>query len=251
LTRHQQVSTLTVWATSNLSVFGKGQKKDKGAPGEGGPPPELQLFSFSHLELKIDDRQRRKLFYFTVNTINGRMSSTGAGLQANFHLDVLAKSMAFKTSHGKLYPNKTVSGELTAHGYDDGKIAVRSDALSIGPNLFKLDAVFGANKRPADFTIHLVCDQISWRQASDLVSANIKLKLDRYDISKPLVVSARITGSFAGGDPFLYIIALVRDSKVTTPAAVLDNCSFNGIFTNNFENGKGFSDDIRSSGSLS
>jgi len=68
------------------------------------------------------------------------------------------KAWPLKTSHGSFIQNKTVSGELTAHGYDDGKIAVRSDALSIGPNLFKLDAVFGANKRPPTLTIHLVCE---------------------------------------------------------------------------------------------
>ena len=228
---------------SNLSVFRKSPKKPKQTSGKGGPPPELQLFSFSHLELKVDDRQKQKLFNFQVNSLSGRMVNPDTGWEADFHMDVLAKSMSFKTTHGSFIQNKNVSGDFTAKGDDDGKIDLRSDALMIGDNTFKLDAVFGANKKPADFAIHLTCDEISWRQASELVAANIKKKLDEYNISQPLAVTARISGSFDGGDPFLYITAAVHDSKVTTPAVIFDNCSFNGIFTNNYQNGKGFTDD--------
>jgi len=229
---------------TNLSVFGKSKKKDKESSGEGGPPPELQLFSFSGLDLKVEDQQKKKLFYFRVNSLSGKMESPDTGWKSDFHMDVMAKSMSFKTTNGSFIKNKAISGDFSASGDDDGKITLTSDALNIGPNVFKLDAVFGAQKKPSDFAIHLTCDQISWRQASELVAANIKKKLDDYNISQPLAITARITGSFGGGsDPFLYITAKVRDSKVTTPAIILDNCSFNGIFTNNYQNGKGFTDD--------
>lgn len=228
---------------TNVSIFGKSNKKTKKSSGKGGPPPELQLFNFTGLELKIDDRKNRKLFYFRVNSLDGHMDSPDTGWKAGFHMDVMAKSMSFNTKRGSFIKNKVVSGDFSAAGNDDGRITLNSDGLNIGPNVFKLDAVFGANKRPADFAIHLTCDQISWRQASQLVADNIKQKLDEFDISKPLAVTARISGSFGGGDPFLYITAKVRDSRVNTPALVLDNCSFNGIFTNNYENGKGFTDD--------
>lgn len=228
---------------SNLSVFGKNSKKEKKSSGKGGPPPQLQVFSFTGLELKVDDRSKSKLFYFNVNSLNGRMGGTDSGWRSDFHLDVLAKSMSFKTSNGSFIKNKTITGDFSASGDDYGRIDLTSDALNIGPNVFKLDAVFGANKRPADFAIHLTCDQITWRQASELVASNIKKKLDDYNISQPLAITARINGSFGSGDPFLYITAKVRDSKITTPALLLDNCSFNGIFTNNYLNGKGFTDE--------
>jgi hypothetical protein len=171
------------------------------------------------------------------------MQSPDTGWQARFHMDVLAKSMSFKTKNGSFIQNKPINGDFEATGDNDGKIALNSDAVSIGPNQFKLDAVFGANKRPADFRIHLTCDQITWRQASQLVAANIKRKLDQYNVSEPVAVTARIEGSFAGGNPFLYITAKVRDSKVSTPVTVFEKCGFDAIFTNNFENGKGFTDD--------
>jgi len=228
---------------SNLSVFKKGSKKEEKAPDQGVPPPELQLFSFSQLELKVDDRHKRKLFYFHVNSLKGQMSGTDSGWQGNFHLDVLANNMSFKTSHGSFIKNKRISGTFTAAGDDDGKINLQSEALTIDQNTFKLDAVFGANKRPADFAIHLTCDQITWRQASELLADNIKKKLDQYNISQPLAITARVNGSFGGGDPFIYVTAKVRDSKITTPAVILENCGFNGIFTNNYQDGKGFNDD--------
>lgn len=228
---------------SNLSVFRKNQKQQHKATGGGGVPPELQLFSFSNLQLKVDDRSKNKLFDFDVKSLNGRMQSLDNGWLANFHLDVLAKSMTFKTQNGSFIQNRTITGDFEATADDDGKIILNSDALNIGPNLFKLNAVFGAGKRPADFKIHLTCNQITWRQASQLVAANIRRKLDQYNVSKPVEVSARIEGSFTGGDPFLYITAKVRDSKILTPVTTFDNCGFEAIFTNNFEKDKGFTDD--------
>jgi len=228
---------------SNLSVFKKGPKKKDKQPTGNSVPPELQLFTFSNLQLKVDDRSKNKLFYFDVKSLNGRMQSPDTGWKASFRLDVLAKSMTFKTKNGSFIENKTINGNFEATGDDDGKITLNSDAVNIGPNQFKLDAVFGADKRPADFKIHLTCDQITWRQASQLVAANIKRKLDQYNVSEPIAVTARIEGSFAGGDPSLFITAKVRNSKVSTPVTVLDNCGFDAIFTNEFEKGKGFSDD--------
>ncbi|HEX3386695.1 MAG TPA: AsmA family protein, partial [Mucilaginibacter sp.] len=228
---------------SNLSVFGKKRKSLKKTETGGGPPPELQQFSFSRLDLKVDDRKRGKLFHFSVNDLDGTMATTDNGWKSSFHLGVQAHSMTFKASHGSFIKEEPVTGDFTAGGDDDGRIDLRSDDLQIGPNQFKLDATFGANKRPADFAIHLICDNITWRQASELVSYNIKKKLDRYNISQPVAVTARISGSFAGGDPFLYITAKIRNSTITTPVNKMDGCSMNAIFTNNYENGKGFNDD--------
>lgn len=228
---------------SNLSVFRKNPKNRHYDSGGNSAPPELQLFSFTNLQLKVDDRSKNKLFYFFVKSLNGRMQSPDTGWLANFHLDVLAKSMTFKTKNGSFIQNQTISGDFQATGDEDGKITLHSSGLNIGPNLFTIEAVFGANKRPADFKIQLACNKISWRQASQLLAANIKRKLDQYNVSEPLGVTARIEGSFAGGDPLLYITAKVRNSKISTPITGFENCGFDAIFTNNFEKDKGFTDD--------
>ncbi|MDO3627780.1 AsmA family protein [Mucilaginibacter sp. BT774] len=228
---------------SNLSVFKKSPKNGSEEPAGKSVPPAFQLFSFSNLQLKVDDRSKNKLFYFDVRNVNGRMRGLDTGWRARFHLDVLARNMSFKTKNGSFVQDKTINGNFEAIGDDNGKITLNSEAVNIGPNQFKLDAVFGADKHPADFKIHLTCNQITWRQASQLVAANIKRKLDQYNISQPLAVTARIEGSFAGGNPFLYITARVRNSKVSTPVTIFDNCGFDAIFTNNFEKGKDFTDD--------
>lgn len=227
---------------SNLSVFRKSQHRPKVQPGKSAPP-ELQIFSFSNLQLKVDDRSKAKLFNFQVNSLRGAMESSDSGWHASFHLDVLAESMSFKTRNGSFIQNKTVNGDFDATGDVNGKITLQSDEVNIGPNQFKLDAVFGANKRPADFKIHLICDRITWRQASQLVADNIQRKLNQYNISEPVAVTARIEGSFAGGNPFIFVTAKIRDSRINTPVLVFDHCSLDGVFNNNFENGKGFTDD--------
>ena len=64
-----------------------------------------------------------------------------------------------------------------------------------------------------------------------------------FDIDKPIVVTAIIKGSFGGGDPYLYVTAKVEDSKVSTPGGSIENCSFNGVFTNSYQKNKDFSDE--------
>jgi hypothetical protein len=229
---------------SNTSVFKTKSKKKNGASG-GRPGTELEKFSLVNVGFKVDDEQKHKLFDFVVNNIRGRMAYPDTGWHATFHLDVIAKSMAFKTSHGSFIHDKAVEGDFVA-GYNEksGRISVVANALDIADDPFKINAYFETGKNPASFVFHIASPKLLWRHASALLSANITKKLDQFNIDQPLDVTAIISGSFSGGgDPFLYVTAKIRNSLVSTPGGNIDNCSFNGIFTNGFEKGKEFSDD--------
>ncbi|MEO6850557.1 MAG: AsmA-like C-terminal region-containing protein, partial [Mucilaginibacter sp.] len=230
---------------SNTSVFNKGAKKDSAHTTNSASSTELEKFSLVNVGFTVDDQKAEKLFSFTVNNINGKMTYPDSGWYADFHLDVTAKSMAFKTTNGSFIKNKPLEGDFTA-GYNSksGRITVNTDELDIGDDPFKIDAVFETGKTPATFVIHVASDHILWRSASALVADNIQQKLGQFDISKPIAVTATISGNFKGpGDPLLYVTAGVKDSQVHTPGIDIENCSFDCVFTNNYEHGKGLSDD--------
>jgi len=223
---------------SNTSVFKKGPKKQASTQGSGSA--ELKVFSLTNVGFKVTNEQALKLFDFVINDLSGKMTYPDSGWQANFHLDVIAKSMAFKTDKGSFIKNKELQGDMSA-GYNEnsGRIIVSSEQLDIGDDPFKLKAIFEHSM----FNFHLRCDELLWRNASSLLADNIQLKLNQFNMTKPLTVDATISGSFAGGDPLLLVKADVKDNKVTTPGGAIDDCSFQGIFSNNYVAGKGLNDE--------
>ncbi|RYU90266.1 AsmA family protein [Mucilaginibacter terrigena] len=232
---------------SNTAVFKKDNKKVKDNPSESSSSTQLKKFSLSNVTFTVDDRSKHKLFNFAVNDISGKMQYPDSGWRANFHLDVLAKSMAFNSLRGSFIKNQQLKGDFNA-GYNEktGKINVSVLPLNIGDSPFKINAVFATADKPSpNFTINIVADQILWRRASALLAPNITQVLNRFNISKPMDVTCRLDGSFGGtdGGPKLYVTAKVKDSKITIPGGELDDCSFDGIFTNNYVKDKGFGDD--------
>lgn len=230
---------------SNRSVFGKSKPKNKESSSTNNYNSQLGRFSFTNVNFKVEDQKAGKRFDFIANKLDGSMSNPDTGWKAAFHMDITAKSMAFNTHNGSFIKDRVVEGDCTA-GYNGntGRLWVKSGSLDIGDDPFQLNAVFETLKKPSNFIIHLSAKQLLWRRVSALLSANIKAKLDQFNITKPIAVKGIISGSFAGGgDPFLYVTTTVKDSKVITPGGIIENCSFGGIFTNEYQKGKGFNDD--------
>ncbi|WP_454801177.1 AsmA family protein [Mucilaginibacter phyllosphaerae] len=232
---------------SNTAVFKKDNKKVKDNPSESSSSTVLKKFSLSDVTFTVDNQKAHKLFNFAVNDISGKMAYPDSGWRANFHLNVLAKSMAFNSLRGSFIKNQQLEGDFDA-GYNEktGKINVSVQPLNIGDSPFKINAVFATADKPSPgFTVNIVADQILWRRASALLAPNITKVLNQFNISKPMDVTCNINGSFGGedGGPKLYVTAKVKDSKITIPGAEMDNCSFDGIFTNNYVKDKGFGDD--------
>jgi len=228
---------------SNSSVFKK-DTAQKSIPSKTGTDAMLGKFTLTNVGFKVDDRHSAKLFDFIVNTLDGTMAYPDTGWHAAFHMDVLAKSMTFKASHGSFIKGRNVEGDMEA-GYSKstGNINVTSNSLDIGDVSFKVNALFELKKKQPGFAIHLAADKIQWRTASSLLSANITEKLNQFNIAKPIAVTASISAPFEGGDPLLYITAAVKDNTVSIPGSTINNCSFDGVFSNNYVNGKGLTDE--------
>lgn len=228
---------------SNTAVF---KKKDKNKPKSDKASTDAQLkqFSLSNVNFIVDNRKGHKLFHFEVNDLEGRMDYSFSGWEAQLKLKTLAKSMAFNTRRGSFIKDKVLEGPFKIN-YDEhtGVILVAPNQLNIGKDPFIIGAKFDTSKENTDFQIDIKAPAILWKDASNLLAPNISEKLNMFDLKVPIDASCTLIGNMGpGGDPEINVTALVKDNVLKTPGAVIDDCNFKGVFTNNYEKGKGFTD---------
>lgn len=225
---------------SNTSIF-KSKKNDTKKESSDGAT-EIKRFYLDNVSLVIDNKKGNKLFQFDVDKIDGRMDYSFSDWEAKINLKTYARSLAFNTVHGSFIKDKLVQGTIAAN-YDSGtkNITVLPNNLDIGEDRFNIGGKFSLGDT-ADFTINIKTN-ILWRNASALLSRNISQKLDLFNLEKPIDVSCDLIGNFdAEGDPSIIVTAQVKENVLTIPDATIKECSFTGVFTNEYVAGKGFSD---------
>jgi hypothetical protein len=229
---------------SNTSVFKKSTSK-KDTTTKSKSSLQIGKFSLKNVTFTVDDQRAKKLFKFVINELKSKMNYPDSGLNAKMHLNLLAKSMAFSTERGSFIKDKVLNGDLDV-GYNKKTrdINVKFNDFTIGGDDFKITARFALANKPAKFTFYIIANKLPWRHASELVSANITKKLNMFNMDKPLAVTALIAGNLTGGgDPLLFITADLKNSSLTIPGNVLNNCSFKGTFTNNHVKGAKLGDE--------
>lgn len=229
---------------SNTSIFKKKPEKKPVSKEEATSPAEIRRFELNDVRFILDNRKGNKLFLFAIQDFSGRVDYPSSGWKAEVHLNTLVRSLAFNTKRGSFIKDKFVEGNMDiAYNDHDGIIEVKPNTLNIGDDPFTIGAKFKIAKDPVDFTITIEDQSILWRNASALLAPNINAKLNMFNLDKPISVKAIIAGNMgAGGDPSIFVNASVKGNKLTSPAGVVDDCNFAGVYTNNFINGKGFSD---------
>ena len=229
---------------SNTSIFRKKPAKEKESKEEISSPAEIRRFDLNNVRFILDNRKGNKLFLFAVQDFNGKIDYPLSGWHANIKLKTLVRSLAFNTKRGSFIKDKLLSGNMEATYDDDsGIIELKPNVLNIGEDPFILGAKFNIAKDPVEFTIDVEARKIMWRNASALLAPNITSRLNMFNLEKPIAVKAIISGNMgSGGDPSIFVNASVKSNKLSIPGGTIDNCNFNGVFTNNFINGNGFLD---------
>lgn len=229
---------------SNTSLFKKKDKKKKDDNKDSSSPAEIRKFSLRNVAFAVDNLKGNKLFQFQVQDITGNIDYPASGWEADFQLKTLVKSLAFNAKRGSFIKDKLLEGPFRVN-YDDESetIFVKPNRLMIGKDPFVIGAKFNLSQDPTAFTINIEAKDIMWRDASALLVPNISSRLNMFNLSKPITVKCDIIGDMgAGGDPLLNVVASVKDNLLTTPGGNVENCSFTGVFTNNYISGKGLND---------
>lgn len=230
---------------SNTTIFRKKDKKKKPQTEEESSDARLKKFSLKQVSFVVDNKKGHKLFQFDVEMLSGDMDYSFSGWEAKLKLKTMARSLAFNTRRGSFIKDKMLEGPFKInYNEDTGIIDVAENQLNIGKDPFLIFAKFDTSKENTDFSINIKAPGILWRDAAALLAPNISSKLNMFDLKAPIDVTCKLVGNMGpGGDPSINVTALVKDNVLTTPGAVVDSCNFKGVFTNNYLNGKGFTDE--------
>jgi hypothetical protein len=229
---------------SNTSIFRKKPKEEQPSNEEAASPAEIRRFDLNDVRFIMDNRKGNKLFLFAVQDFSGKVEYPSDGWHADVNLKVLVRSLAFNTKRGSFIKDKLLQGKMDITYHEEkGIIEVKPNTLNIGEDPFIIGATFNIAKEPVDFTIDVEARSIQWKNASALLAPNIKRRLDMFNLDKPIAVKAIIAGNMgSGGDPSIFVNASVKGNRLTSPGGIVEDCNFSGIYTNNFINGKGFTD---------
>src|SRR5215217_5605228 len=228
---------------SNTSIFKKKEKKQTTAK-DGGSDMEIGKFTLNNVNFVMDNQKGHKLFQFVVNNLRGKIDYSWSDWEADIQLKTFVKSLTFNTRRGSFIKDKLLEGPFKISYADDKKIiTIAPNVLKIGEDPFIIGAAFDLSKANTEFKINIETKDILWKSASALLAPNITEKLNMVNLDKPIHVYCTLAGNMGpGGDPAINVKAIVKGNVLTTPGGVVNNCSFSGIFTNSFVNGKGFTD---------
>ena len=226
---------------SNANIFKPKKKKTPATPSDS--ETTIDQVDLNAVHFILDNQLGHKLFDFEVSSLKSKVDYDGDSWQTDVFLDTQISRLAFNTKHGSFAEAKELKGTFSvSYTAEKEKIDVVTKNLKIGTDAFNITAFFNLAKGNALFGIN-IATSILWQNASNLLSANISSKLDRFNLSQPIDVNCDIKGDFnAEGDPKIVVQAVAKDNELSIPDGVIKKCNFNGIFTNNFKPKEGFND---------
>lgn len=209
------------------------------------PVLDLQI---DNIELKdvtviADNHLKRKSISFKITSLNTHFTTATHGFIANAKLNAHVEDLTFNYKNGSFAKNKDITGNL-AITYDtlEKKIAISSDAFTIGDCLFDMQATFGIQGNSL-FAIGLKSKAVYWKDAASLVSKNIFAKLNKFDLKKSFPVECSINGDMKDKEYLkIHVVASITGNELTAVDQVFTNCSFRGEYTNNFEDNGTYDD---------
>ena len=227
---------------SNSAIFKSKQEKE--ASGESSSFAEIKAFELHKVTFISNNLKGKKLFNFSIDDLKGKLDYDSEGWKAAIKLEASAQSLAFNTKHGSFIKDKKLNGKLDiAYNEKAETIVFEPNDLEIGDDTFNIGGKFNIGKSNSDFSLRIEADKILWKNASNLLSNNISRQLNRFDLEKPIDVTCDIVGDLnAAGDPLFLVKAAIKNNRLHIPDGIIDKCSFDGVFTNEFVKGKGFDD---------
>jgi AsmA-like C-terminal region len=228
---------------TNTSIFKKKQPPNKEAPKN----LDYPILEIQNGSLAIDKKDKGKVFdfddIFLVCRIKGNPGDPGLTIDAK--LDCMVQKLTFNQAKGPFLDKKTVKGDIRIQFNKDSKILqFEKIKLAVDQQPFIFTGKFFLAEIPTPFLLSWETDQLSFRKAASFLSPNIRLKLDKYDISETIT---HLTGSLDNSEPeyktpLIHLWLKVDGRDITTPVVNLNKASFIATFNNEELKGRGHED---------
>jgi len=191
--------------------------------------PEL---TFRNTRFIIENAGTSSYHDIQARYLDCEFDKKGDILKIEVDMNVLMHGIGFNTRRGSYLKNKNVVGEFTLLSYPGKKMEFKEILLKIDKHPFVLSGdIFYTDTMSYDLKIE--SKKMVYKDGVSLLTESLQEKLDSFNISNPLDVSATIAGRMAPKVvPNITTYFTVNDSQMETTFGQLENCTFNGSFSN-------------------
>ncbi len=152
-------------------------------------------------------------------------------------LDISIRStvhgIGFNLEKGSYLKNKSLQGTLLLTYFPQERMELTEVKLNIQRHPFNLRGAIYFDTDTMSYALGIQTDQIHYKDAVSLLTESLQQNFDSISIAEPFYVEATVIGKMARKVvPAISTRYIVKNTTMETPIGQLNNCSYNGIFTN-------------------
>jgi hypothetical protein len=205
----------------------------------------IENITLDNVILISENRQSKKKFELQFQKMDADINQQNDSLwQIKMQEKCLVKGLGFNLPKGSYINNQMIEATWNIQ-LNTKNISFSFDKTTAYFNKqpFIIDGAFFL-KDSSRFFLNVTTDQLSYKQAVQLVPENVQHTLNLFKLSKPIDVLASIKGPMsAGTTPLVNAVWSVKGSDITTNVASLKNCSFSGVYINRVQKDSAISDE--------
>lgn len=218
---------------SNTSVFKKKIRSDKDSSVNQSYP----IVEITNAKFSIDERVKHKFFGFRIYKLDCNIlaEEKTPELVFDLNLDCLVQAMTFNQTRGPFLENKSVQGRfLILYNKDSRELDFDRIELAIDRQPFIFTGKFFFAQQGTPFHLSWDTQNLSFRKAVSFLSANIKKRLEPYDIEDPI---DSLNGSLDNSEthyttPLIHLWLKVENRSIKTPFINVAHASFTATYNN-------------------
>lgn len=182
----------------------------------------------------IEDAIKNKKYDFSVADLHASFSTSDSIWNISLSENAFVRGLGFNLSKGNFLEKhevdasnwklklNTAAGELS---FDKSKVEINHHPFTMDGKFHFTDSSW--------FHLDIHTEKISFESAAQILSKNIRQKVDLIRIQQPVTLDATLSGPLEKrGDPYVAAEINVPNTNVQTDVTSLSNCSFKGYFNN-------------------
>ncbi|HSZ32469.1 MAG TPA: hypothetical protein VK772_04115, partial [Puia sp.] len=218
---------------SNTSVFKKKIRTRKDSS-DNQPYPTIEI---TDARFTIDEGIKHKFFSFHIHELAGNIQrkKNSPVLAIDLNMDCLVHDLTFNQLKGPFLENKSVQGIFSIlYNRDSRELDFDKILLAIDQQPFVLSGKFLFAEEGTPFILSWKTNNLSFRKAASLLSANIQKRLEPYDIEDPI---DSLTGSLDNSEtqyatPLIHLWVKVENRNLKSPFVAVNHASFTATYNN-------------------
>jgi hypothetical protein len=221
--------------------------KDRRPPGPAGAgagagkdEADLPAIALSDMKWVLEIQDRHKLFDLDIHRLDAVLTREDRTVRFGIKTEIKVNSFAFNTGKGSFVKDKILAGDFAVRYNTASKIVqFEKVGLKIDGHPFVFTGRFFPTVKPDPFLLNIETDHLLFRQATALLTPNLRQKLDQYDIDKPISVHVQLdAGAADDPTPQIQVHMSLDNGSVLTPAGRWTGAGFQGSFTNEWVHGR-------------